>query len=298
VGVARPFIFLVLAEEETMGALLSDAEIEALLRGHPSLIENFDISTLATERSPIRGASLDLTIGAIYVPGVKRNSLGSIGKPRSRLSLECGQTAVLRTAEKLQMPRHIAAIGFPPSTQVSLAGLLTTNPGHVDPDYRGYLHLTVVNMGRTPFELEKGARLLRLMLFELSHDVQRLVGEPPSPLTEDLLDRLSHDFLDIDARAKKAARSEELRLRSWQVAGTVVAALITGGFAVAYVALSRQAETSAQIAKLDGRLNSIGGPINLSVFEGQLKKVDALEDRLRKLESSSQVPSPAAPSNR
>src|SRR5665213_1478088 len=129
-----------------MTCLLRDAEIEALLRASPSLIVDFDLNRLTNkETSPIKGSSLDLTVGEIFIPGAKAGELGGIGKPRTRVSLEVGQTAVLRSAEKLRLPPNIAGIGFPPSTKVSLAGLLSTNPGHVDPDYKGYLHLTVVN---------------------------------------------------------------------------------------------------------------------------------------------------------
>ena len=35
---------------------------------------------------------------------------------------------MLRSAEKLHIPPAVAGIGFPPSTKVSLAGLLSTNP--------------------------------------------------------------------------------------------------------------------------------------------------------------------------
>ena len=197
-----------------MSSLLQDFEIEDLLRSNPPLIRGFDTSILAREQSPIKGASLDLTIGEIYVPGAKPKSLGGIRNPRKELSLESGQTAVLRSAEILQMPKDVAGIGFPPSTRVSLAGILSTNPGHVDPDYHGHLHLTVVNMGGDSFYLKSGARLMRLMLFRLDRDVRDAVGEPPSPLTEELLGRLSSDFLDVEKRARKAAQAEELRLRS------------------------------------------------------------------------------------
>jgi deoxycytidine triphosphate deaminase len=131
--------------------LLCDCEIEALLRSATPIIENFDVARLGTKESPVKGATLNLTIGDIFVPGVAADELGGLNKPKQALTLESGQTAVLRSAEVLRMPKNIAGVGFPPSTRVSLAGLLSTNPGHIDPDYIGRVHLTVLNMGKTHF---------------------------------------------------------------------------------------------------------------------------------------------------
>jgi dCTP deaminase len=112
---------------------LQRQEIEAILRAQPSLIENFDVGRLDAADPPVRGATLDLTIGAIFLPGVADGKLGGSTRGKRAHGLASGETAVVRTAETLQMPGNVAAIGFPPSTAISLAGLLTTNPGHIDP---------------------------------------------------------------------------------------------------------------------------------------------------------------------
>jgi dCTP deaminase len=224
--------------------LLGDSEIETLLRASTPIIEGFNAARLGTGDSPVKGASLNLTIGDIFVPGVAKDELGGLNNSRQSLSLQSGQTAVLRSAEVLQMPKNIAGVGFPPSSKVSLAGLLSTNPGHIDPDYKGSVHLTVVNMGQDTFHLYKGEIIMRVMLFKLNQDVTKLVGAPPSPLTEELLNRLSHNFLDIDERARKAAKAEELRLKSIQVWGTIgtaiVTAIVTATLALLYQASSAQ----------------------------------------------------------
>jgi deoxycytidine triphosphate deaminase len=282
-----------------MGSLLRDVDIEDLLRATPPLIENFDVARLQTVRSPIKGSTLDLTIGDIFVPGVAFDALGSIARPRNEILLGVGQTAVLRSAEKIRMPRDLAGVGFPPSTKVSLAGVLSTNPGHVDPDYCGHLHLTVVNMGSSPFQLTRGERLLRLMLFKLEGDVCHPIGELPSPLSEELLSsRLSHDFLDVDGRAIKAAKSEELRLRSFQVWATIAAALITGLIALGYQQyqlISSQKGVEAQIAKIEGRLSTLGGSLNVVAFDEQVKRLGDFDARLKTLES--RIPATAPPRN-
>src|SRR5207244_5336353 len=106
-----------------------------LVGGAASLIDNFNIERLGTPDSPVRGASLDLLIGEIFVPGIIDGKLGGSDRGKQTYALASGATAVVRTAETLRLPGDVAAIGFPPSTAVSLAGLLTTNPGHVDPGY-------------------------------------------------------------------------------------------------------------------------------------------------------------------
>jgi deoxycytidine triphosphate deaminase len=273
-----------------MTQLLCDAEIEEYLRAAPSLIVDFDPAVLATSKSPVKGATLDLTVGQIFVPGAKANKLGGVNKPRVSLSLECGQTAILRSAEKIRMPKKLAGIGFPPSTSASLAGLLSTNPGHIDPDYVGHLHLTVVNMGKENFSIVRGDRMMRVMFFELSNDVHHLIGEPPSPLTEELLGRLSHDFLDIDDRAKKAAKTEEVRIRSWQLWATFAGAALTVGITLGYQVISGQRELTSQVSKMEGRLNTLGGSLNVVSFDEQARKLGMLEERLKSLESAPKKP--------
>jgi dCTP deaminase len=161
-----------------------------------------------TAESAIQPASLDLHLGEIFIPGADPDSSGE-PVARKELSLKTGQTAVLTTKEKVQLPPNIAAFGFPPA-RISAAGLLVTNPGHVDPGYTGPLHLTVINMGRQEFLLYEGLAILTVLFVELSgyvaSDWQKRYGPPTeTSLRKDLLSRLSPDFLDIENRATKIA---------------------------------------------------------------------------------------------
>jgi deoxycytidine triphosphate deaminase len=193
-------------------SLLQRQEIEALLRAQPALIENFVVGRLDTSETPVRGATLDLTIGAIFVPGVSDGKLGGSTRGKRAHGLASGETAVVRTAEILRLPGNIAAIGFPPSTAVSLAGLLTTNPGHVDPGYRGQLHLTVINMAKDVFTLYEGQRILRLMLFRLAPGPS--LAPAASPINEELLTKLSPDFLNVNNRVSTAIEKAGWRIQS------------------------------------------------------------------------------------
>lgn len=173
-----------------------------------------------TAESAIQPASIDLHVGQIFVPG----EFDSSGAPNAKkqLSLKTGQTAVLTTKERLQLPRNIAAFGFPPA-RVSAAGLLMTNPGHIDPGFNGPLELTVINMGKEEFLLYEGLIIITVLSVQLSGDVtsdwQQRYGPQQigTSVHKDLLSRLSADFLDIENRAQsiatKVVRDAELTIK-------------------------------------------------------------------------------------
>jgi dCTP deaminase len=163
--------------------------------------------------SKIQAASLDLTIGNIHVPGTEDDRPGGAFTPLTEYALSQGHTAVLRTRETLNLGPKLAGIAFPPAT-LSLKGLLMTNPGHIDPGYRGHLHLTVINMSRESFPLRRGDRICRVLLIPLNEKAEapyndRHPGVRPSPITSELLGRLSVDFVDVEARAENCERGSE-----------------------------------------------------------------------------------------
>jgi deoxycytidine triphosphate deaminase len=155
-------------------------------------------------KSPVQAASIDLHVGAIFLPGRGTDST-------TKFALRTGQTAVVRTLERVHFSSKLTGIGFPPS-RISSQGILMTNPGHIDPGYEGYLHLTVINMGREPFELKKDDSIVTVVLFELDTPPQKdwklRYGEAsPSEITKDSVDRLSADFVDVQQRAESIAHS-------------------------------------------------------------------------------------------
>jgi len=96
-----------------------------------------------------------------------------------------------------------------------------TNPGHVDPGFKGQMAFTVINMSEVNFQLLKKNKIVTLLFFELRQDVTRDLEER---LEEDdsrggkdsvgkLLGVLSSDFLGISARVKAVAESEEEKTR-------------------------------------------------------------------------------------
>jgi dCTP deaminase len=223
--------------------LLRDEEIYKLLQGNPPLVTNVTIDALDyTADSWVQSASLDLHVGNIYVPETDPETFGGTNNPKDNHVLEAGHTAVIVTNEILDLPNDIAAIGFPPS-HISARGVLTTNPGHVDAGYNGPLSLTIINMGRTPFEIRRGDLMITLLFFRMSgpaHASYRVrVGHQQQrpAVSEDRMSRLSRDFLQVEARAERVARNEESKTRRWAVVvpALVAALALAGTLGAAYL---------------------------------------------------------------
>jgi deoxycytidine triphosphate deaminase len=251
----------------TTVTLLRDQELYDRLQTKTIIIENMpaiNASTWDDRKSPIQPASVDLRIGGIYIPGTKAGDLGSEGKPRTEYSLKTGHMAIVSTQEKLGLPSNVAAIGFPPS-HVSMAGLLMTNPGHVDPGYAGPMRFTVINMGTDPYPLKSGNEIVTLLLFELSDKahkdwVGRGNGPGVSPTQEDI-NRLSMDFVEVEKRAQQISKS--IVTKAGLVGSTlgavagIIAVLI--GYWLAGVGEQRdrisELEQAQGLAKFESRLN-------------------------------------------
>ncbi len=191
--------------------MLVDHQIAALQATDQPLATEVPADDYQTAGSKIQAASLDLTIGDIYIPGTDNDKLGGANTPLGEITLEQGHTAVIRTKEVLHLGSDLAGIAFPPAS-VSLKGLLMTNPGHIDPGYHGSLHLTVINMSRVPFSLKKGDRIVRVLFIPLEinqpaapFDARHPSPELPNPISSELLGRLSVDFVDVKRRAQKIA---------------------------------------------------------------------------------------------
>lgn len=169
--------------------------------------------------SKIQPASLDLTIGRILLP-LEKEDAEQPPHTDDSVSLNQGETAVIETHEYLTVPRTVAAIGFPPAS-VSREGLLMTNPGHVDPGFKGRLKFTVINMGKKPIELAGGKPICTLVFFsvaapEFAYDQLDKKEKPEAPSERNLLSKLSRDFLNFNQRIKEAAvsavRSEQINI--------------------------------------------------------------------------------------
>lgn len=239
-------------------------------------------------RSMLQACSVDLHIGDIYLPGTKADEPGSVGHPKVEHTLMTGETAMVQTQETVHLPSDVAAIGFPPSKDVSSRGLLMTNPGHVDPGYEGHLKFTVINMGKEPFDLNQTAAIVTLLLFRLDGAVRadwqtRHGNQPPGDLQQ-AVNRLSPDFVEVTKRAQGIVDRAELAVKQAQVTsgfqGTIIAAAIALlGVLVAPSLTARYSKSSA-IDGLDNRVKAIESRDSADA------KIQSLDTRVKALEAA------------
>jgi dCTP deaminase len=191
--------------------------------------------------------------------------------------------------EYLNMPHTVAAIGFPPSA-VFRDGLMMTNPGHVDPGFKGRLKFNLMNMGKKPIELTTGKPICTLLFFSIAapdcaYDQLDKTGKPEPPSERSLLTRLSKDFLEFDSRIKKEVTRDVTRA---QVLTPIIAATLAvivtvvigylndlGGIKVKLEGL----EKSAAAQDLKGRVEKLENQQIQSVLKD-------IQDRLGKLENA------------
>jgi dCTP deaminase len=277
--------------------LLKDDELIGHVSGTTPLITGVQQpANWYSNDSPIQPSSIDLHIGDIFLPGVKRDDPGGVLRPKIEHILRPGRTAVVLTQEEFRLPGHISGIGFPPS-HVSFQGILMTNPGHVDPGYAGPMRFTVINMGSQDYILRKGDEIVTMLLIELSSSAQQdwLMqhgGSPAGPPTQDDIDRLSADFLDVDRRAaqisQRTVRDAELDIKIRQWRAPIISALLVllGTILGAYFTWARPAWT--ELAEVKREIAILKASLELA---GVKSKVEEIEQRLQNLR---QAPQPAS----
>jgi deoxycytidine triphosphate deaminase len=273
--------------------LLTDQDLRPLLETTTSIIEGFDVPCdWDSKDSLIQPSSIDLHVGAIFRPGVKPGRSGSASHPRSQLSLGTGETAIVQTKESINLPADYAAFGFPPSS-ISSQGLLMTNPGHVDPGYSGTLSFTVINMGREPFNLGPKLPIVTLLVFKLSKSagkdyMSRRAGTSSSKVTQEKIDLLCADFVDV----KRRARKEAALIVVWtSLAATILASIATYGVNVLHDRSMRIEEVNTKLVQLQDSNESLRGDLEQTKveLENEIKLEHRLGDLERQLKSRGTV---------
>ncbi len=242
--------------------LLGGREIRALLSGPDPLIAPIG-DTGDGKNSQVQPSSLDLRIGKIFLPEAKARRGGSLKYPYSNYALKPGETAVIQSTETVNMPADIAGFGFPPAS-VSSDGILMTNPGHVDPGFRGPLRFTVINMGREDFLLQAESPIVTLLLFRLPKPVEkgwseRRGGASGEGATDEMLRRLSADFVDFKRRAEEIATTRVRRSGFGLVLATFVVtvlALVGTIFPTYFFLVARSNDDREIITRLETQLQS------------------------------------------
>jgi dUTP pyrophosphatase len=80
------------------------------------------------------------------------------------VSIAPGERAMIPTGIAIALPAGVEGQIRPRSGLAIHHGVTVLNaPGTVDPDYRGEVHVILVNLGRDPFRVERGARIAQLI---------------------------------------------------------------------------------------------------------------------------------------
>jgi dCTP deaminase len=239
----------------------------------------------------VQAASLDLHIGDIYLPGKKETEIGGTKNSKLDVELETGATAVVTTREVLHLPGNIAGIGFPPS-RVSFKGLLVTNPGHVDPGYKGVMRFTVINMAKEPYHLRTGDRIVRLLLFEIDKTAKSDWGlrnpDGSQPPTQDDINLLSKDFVDVERRAETIARKHGLRVSTLIAGGFTAITLILGAVSSGHLfhnADIEELKRKQEIVEYDLK-NRVDVERKLQDFDNRLKELQQAISEQKKAQNT------------
>src|ERR1017187_5304321 len=96
--------------------VLVDHQINGLLAGGQPLATHVPPNDYQGANSRIQAASLDLSIGGIFIPGTDPEKPGGAYTPLNEFSLAQGRTAVIRTQEELRLGSELAGIAFPPAS--------------------------------------------------------------------------------------------------------------------------------------------------------------------------------------
>lgn len=240
-------------------SLLRDVDLVDELQANPGLITGMHrtpAEELYSRTSQIQPSSIDLRIGQISVPAAVATHSSKKILDGDHV-LEPGNTAMVETLETLNLPKTLAAIGFPPS-HISVKGLLMTNPGHIDPGYRGKLHLTVINMSRSPIVLRCGDTILTVIFYRLTGECKVGYAERREQTSSksDPSVLLSPDFLDVTKRAQDIA---DAAVKKSAIYAGLIALLIT----VASQALPYYFDTKKDIAVMEERIKVLQDKVDI-----------------------------------
>jgi dCTP deaminase len=268
-----------------MATVLVDNQLDRLLAADPPLATKVPRGDFRGPSSRIQAASLDLTVGDIFIPGADAEKPGGSRCPRTKVSLREGRIAVIRTLESLAMPSDMVALGFPPNS-LSIQGVLMTNPGQIDPGYQGPMHLTVINMSREPLTLSRGQRIIRLIFVRLdavpSAPYQRRHPNAEAgsgPITDELLQALSIDFLNVEERASDAVKNAQLKAGIWSAVIAAVVGIVVASLTTFVPRLFDRYYT------LESGLNTLTAKVDVAT----------LKDRVDRLEAAAAKPAAATP---
>jgi hypothetical protein len=137
--------------------------------------------------------------------------------------------------ERFNLANDIGGIVFPPN-KLSKEGIIMTNPGHIDPGYRGHITVCLVNMGKDDVELEVGDVIARVLLVKVDGETDGYTGVEVHSVAPGHLNKLGRDFAGIGKRIPVLIRNI---LFKWLGITLPTVALILGLMALVIPELSK-----------------------------------------------------------
>jgi dCTP deaminase len=138
-----------------------------------------------------------------------------------------GQFALIKTFEKVRIPRDIVAF-ISIRSKLKFQGLINISGFHVDPTYEGHLIFSVQNVGPNDIRLEFRQPAFMIMWSQLSMPYKEEEGVPPRPqgydrITLEMMAQLGGPSVTLVSLQK---RVEELSLRLKIYGGFAIAAFL------------------------------------------------------------------------
>jgi dUTP pyrophosphatase len=107
----------------------------------------------------------DLPLPAYQSAGAAGFDLLAAVPAKAPVTIAPGQWASIPTGIALALPPGTEGQVRPRSGLAARDGITVLNaPGTIDSDYRGEIHAILVNLGRRPFEVERGLRIAQLIV--------------------------------------------------------------------------------------------------------------------------------------
>ena len=191
-------------------SFLTDSVLKQLLQSDNPPIKGLDLGgDLDSIVSQIQPCSVDLRISEVFLPFHDEKADVRAIRRVSHHSLDVGESVKVSTIEEFALGNEYGALLVAPA-RLTRRGIVVPDVGHVDPGFRGPLRMTIINMGRHPYELRHGDSIVTVLLFRLAESVDvglldRGGGVQPYEKGLEDIRHLSADFLNIDARVKKRA---------------------------------------------------------------------------------------------
>lgn len=142
-----------------------------------------------------RSIGYDLGVGEVFAPP-ENEHLSMINDGKDQYDIPPAGIVVIRSREKLRMPRNVYADAVPKSSLCE-KGLLALNTGVVDPGYEGDIVATVLNFSKESIRIRKGESFLRLVFYEAGYEVEKLDQFRDISNRHEISKRYPHFFLNI-----------------------------------------------------------------------------------------------------